>query len=256
MISISEIEPNPFQPRKCFKENELQSLADSIKEYGLLQPIIVTAGDNGGYYVVAGERRLRAMQILGEKEIPSIVRSTEDLGQLELALVENIQREDLNPIEVAQAYRRLIDEFGLSSKNLSKKTGKSTAVISSMLSLLKLPDEMQQAVIDGNLVYSKARAIALSLGGRPDEEMLALWKEAEEKGMNKQELEIQAARRGRKQSGHHRLDSVFEEKEKELEEIFGTKVRVAYRGGKGHITFRFYSDEELYEAIERFLSLK
>jgi len=255
MIAISEIEPNPFQPRRKFDRGELESLADSIKDYGLLQPIVVTAKDGGGYYTIAGERRLRAVQLLGEDEIAAMLRTADDHEQLELALIENVQREDLNPIEEAWAYRRLIDEFGLRQKDICERLGKSRPVVCSILSLLKLPEEIQQELLNGSLSYAKARTLALSLGDEPPEKIVEMWQEAQREGMDTRELERKAARKDRKKKKRTLLDPVLEDKEKELEEIFGTKVRIKNRGDRGSIKFEFFSNEELREAIERLLSL-
>ena len=195
MIAISAIEPNPYQPRKKFAEKELQDLAGSIRAHGLLQPIVVSPKDDGQYFIIAGERRFRASQMLNLSEIAAIVRSAGDQQQLELALIENVQREDLNPIEKALAYRQLCDEFGMKQTQISRRVGCSASVICSVLSLLKLPEDMQESVAKGEVSYKKARAIALSLGDEPEERIREVWEKA--KHMDPDSLERETARAAR-----------------------------------------------------------
>lgn len=249
-VRISQVDPNPYQPRRHFGEKELQELTDSIKEHGVIQPIVVTPAAAGRYYLVVGERRLRAAKAAGFSTIPAVVRTTEDQQKLEMALIENIQRQDLNPIEEALAYKQLRDEFGLKQFEIAKRTGKTEPVITCMLAVLELPQEMQDAVAGGTLGYTSARAIALALRKNP-EEALKLWKESVEKKWTRPELERTAARRNPKP--RTTLDPVLVEKEKELEGVLGTKVRVSFRNGRGSIHIDFFSDEEFRNAIERLL---
>ncbi len=251
MIAISSIEPNPYQPRRNFAKKELQDLADSIKAHGLLQPIVVTPKDENTYFVIAGERRFRASQLLDLAEIAAVVRSANDQQQLELAIIENVQREDLNPIEKAMAYKQLKDEFGLTGVAIGKRVGCHPSVVSSCLSLLKLPSDMQDAVAKRELSYKKARAIALSLGDEPEEKIREIWEQA--KDMDADSLERETARTSRKKKKRTTLDPVLEQKQKELEELFGTRVRVTCRGGKGGIIMDFSSEQELRDAIEKML---
>jgi len=251
-IPIRLIDPNPFQPRKEFGKEELRALADSIAEKGLLQPIVVSPHGER-YHVVVGERRLRAMELLGKEKISAIVRSVEDQEKLELAIVENVQRKDLNPMERAEAYHQLREEFGLSIDDLVKKTGESTSVIHALLLFVKVPKEMQDAIRAGKLNYKKARALAHALGDKPDE-LMALWREAERTGMSGAELEQEAPRRSGKKQTY--TSPTIIEKEKELEKVFGTRVRISSgRDGKYTIGIDLYSQKELFETIDRLLRL-
>lgn len=261
-IALDVIDANPFQPRKEFSEAALKGLADSIKEHGLLQPIVVSPSEAGRYYIVVGERRLRAAKMAGLKTISAIIRTTEDQQKLELALVENIQREDLNQLEEGMAYRRLMDEFGLTPDEMCKRVGKSKPEVYGRLGLIGLPDEVKEAFVSGKMSYKRARALAV-LREEP-EKLIALWREAEESGMRDDELERVATRqrsdvgpghKRRRMSGP-RLNPVVLEKERELEEVFGTKVTLTNYNGRSSIQFRFFSEEEFFKTVERLLSLR
>lgn len=259
-IAIGLIDSNPYQPRKEFDETALQSLAESIKAYGVIQPIVVSPAPDGRYYLVVGERRLRAAKLAGLHDIPAHVRSTKDQDKLELALVENIQREDLNPLEEATGYRRLIDEFGMTQREVAQRTGKTEVDIHLRLSLLALPDSVKEALTNGRLTYGRARALA-KLSKQPDD-LMRLWRESEEKGLDSLELDRAAVRlRDRsgvvgKRIGRSQMDPMILEKQRELEEVFGTKVRLTHTKKSGTILFTFFSDEEFYKTIERMLSLR
>ena len=252
-IPLRLIDPNPFQPRKEFGKEELRSLADSIAEKGLLQPIVVSPHGEGRYHVVVGERRLRAMELLGKDKIPAIVRSVQDQEKLELAIIENVQRRDLNPMERGEAYHQLREEFGLSIDDLIQKTGESRSVIHALLLFMKVPKEMQEAIRAGKLNYKKARALAHALSDKPDE-LMALWREAERTGMSAAELEQEAPRRSGKKQTY--TSPTIIEKEKELEKVFGTRVRISSgRDGKYTIGIELYSQKDLFETIDRLLRL-
>ena len=253
-IPVRLIDPNPYQPRKEFGKEELRALADSIAEKGLLQPIVVSPHGEGRYHVVVGERRLRATQLLGREKITALVRSTEDQEKLELAIIENVQRKDLNPMERAEAYYKLQEEFGLTVDDIIKKTGESRSVISSLLHFLILPKEMQTAIRTGKLNYKKARALTHALGDKPDE-LMALWREAERTGMSSSELEQEAPRRSGKKQIY--TSPTILEKEKELEKVFGTRVRISSGrdGTKYTIGIDLFSQKELFEIIDRLLKL-
>lgn len=261
-IALNVIDPNPYQPRKEFDEASLKTLADSIKEYGLLQPIVVSSADAGRYYLVVGERRLRAAKMAGLKTIQAIIRTTEDQQKLELALVENVQREDLNQLEEGMAYQRLMDEFGLTIEDVCKRVGKARSEVYGRLTLIGLPNEVKEAFVSGKIVYKRARALAV-LREEP-EKLMALWREAVEKGIKDDELERMATRRrfvvgmsnGRKRKNSPRLNPVIFEKQRELEEVFGTSVRLTDYKGRSSITFQFFSEEEFFKTIERLLSLR
>lgn len=261
-ISLNLIDSNPYQPRKEFDEASLKTLADSIKEYGLLQPIVVSSADAGRYYLVVGERRLRAAKMAGLKTIQAIIRTTKDQQKLELALVENVQREDLNQLEEGMAYKRLMDEFGLTVDDVYKRVGKSRQEVYGRLAILGLPDEVKEAFVSGKITYKRARALA-ALREEP-EKLIALWREAIKNGMEDDEVERTATRRksdvgmngdGRK-TRSPRLKPVIFEKQRELEEVFGTPVRLTDYRGRSSITFKFFSEEEFFKTIERLLSLR
>lgn len=260
-IALEVIDPNPYQPRKEFDEAGLKSLADSIEEYGLLQPIVVSPAGAGRYYLVVGERRLRAAKMAGLKTIPAIIRTADDQHKLELALVENIQREDLNQLEEGMAYRRLMDEFGLTPDDVCKRVGKSKPEVYGRLALLGLPDEVKEAFVSGKMSYKRARALAV-LREEP-EKLMALWREAIEKKLGDDEVERMATLRRsmdvgskKRRMSSPRLNPVIFEKQRELEEVFGTKVTLTNYNGRSSIQFRFFSEEEFFKTVERLLSLR
>ncbi|MEK7084385.1 MAG: ParB/RepB/Spo0J family partition protein, partial [Patescibacteria group bacterium] len=158
-IPITEIAPNAEQPRKTFSHHELEQLVLSVKQHGILQPVLVTEKGDGGYELIAGERRLRAAQIAGLLTVPAIVRTATQKEKLELAVIENVMRQDLNPIEEAFAYRRLAEEFSLTQEEIASRVGKSRPVIANMTRLLDLPDEIQRALIDGTITIGKGVAL-------------------------------------------------------------------------------------------------
>ncbi len=159
-VSIESIKPNPRQPRSIFKQEELKELAESIRENGIIQPLIISPAENPGeYYLVAGERRLLAAKTVGLESVPVIIRDVSDIQQLELALVENVQREDLSPLETAEAYRQLADDFSLSHDEIAKKVGKSRVTITNTIRLLKLPEDVLNHLRSGEITEGHARAI-------------------------------------------------------------------------------------------------
>ncbi|MDP3985427.1 MAG: ParB/RepB/Spo0J family partition protein [bacterium] len=241
-ISVDQIHPNPRQPREHFAEESLEELSRSIAEHGIMQPLIVLRMGNG-YELVAGERRLRASKKIGLKTVPAIVRTATDQQKLELALLENIQREDLNPIEEARAYRALSEEFGMSHDEIAKRVGKSRPVVSNMMRLLELPDEMQQALAKGTVSYAAARAL---LGVASPEERWALFRRlAGGERISSAEIERRAPTVRRVE------DPNLKAVEQRLREALGTKVKIKQRGGRGTITIEFYSDEELGGLVDR-----
>ncbi|HYE60347.1 MAG TPA: ParB/RepB/Spo0J family partition protein [Candidatus Kapabacteria bacterium] len=243
-IPLSEIVPNAEQPRKVFAHQELEDLVASIKKHGILQPLTVTEKEDGGYELIAGERRLRASQIAGLVTVPAIVRSATQQEKLELALIENIQRQSLNPIEEAFAYKRLMEEFGLTQQEVSEQVGKSRPTVANMVRLLDLPDDMQKALMDGVLSVGKAKAL-LSLEKEKDQRQV--FEEMIGKQASVRDVEAAVADRagvsGRK--GSVRRDPNVTAQEKLLEERLGTKVQITRKGEKGKITIEFYSGEEL-----------
>lgn len=242
-IPLSEIVPNQAQPRKVFDDAALAELVASIKKHGILQPISVTEKEDGGYELIAGERRTRASQLAGKTTIPAIVRSVTDQEKLELALIENIQREDLNPIEEAFSYKRLIDEFGLTQQDVADQVGKSRSAIANTIRLLDLPEPIQKALIDGVLSSGKARAL-LSL--KSQEEQQEMFESMIGSKMTVRDVEASVAAKGSgSRKGSTRRDPNILAQEQLLEERFGTRVHISSSGEKGTIQISYTSKEEL-----------
>lgn len=246
-IPVDKIAPNPFQPRKFFEPAALKELADSIREHGVIQPIVVTVAPNG-YEIVVGERRFRASVMAGMKFVPAIVKeSMGDQTKLEVALIENIQRHELNPIEEAIAYDRLLKSFGMTQEQIAKKLGKARPTITNTLRLLNLPAEIQRAIIDGKLAEGHARPL-LSITDRMQQ--LALFKEILEKGLNTRQIETKA----RELVSRRSLDGLAPDPkllalESALRGQLGTQVKIQRQGRGGKITIDFFSEEELESII-------
>jgi ParB family chromosome partitioning protein len=253
-IEIEKISPNPRQPRKNFNPEELSELTASVVEHGVLQPLIISPGKNPGEYIlIAGERRLQASRLAGLVSVPVVIRETTDMEQLELALIENLQRSDLNSLEEAEAYRQLAEEFNLSHEAIAKKVGKNRVTVSNTLRLLKLPDNVKNALIENRITEGHARAL-LSLG-TPEAQSAVL------KTLLLRELSVrQTEELVRKYSGRQELISLKQKTTPEVSDVeerlrtsLGTKV--ALRQGKkgGSLTIYFYSSEELELLLERLI---
>ncbi|MEK7065161.1 MAG: ParB/RepB/Spo0J family partition protein [Patescibacteria group bacterium] len=252
-IPISEITPNTEQPRREFSHNEMEDLVLSVKQHGILQPITVTEKEDGGYELIAGERRLRASQIAGLPTVPAIVRAASKRQKLEWALIENIQRQDLNPIEEAFAYARLIEEFNLTQEQVAEQVGKSRPTVANMLRLLALPESIQKSLIDGQLSVGKAKAL-LSLAS--PKEQLEMFKSMTGEKMSVRDLEHRVAMHpATSRKGFVRRDPNVMAQEKLLEERLGTKVYITQKGQSGKITIEYYSQEELKRIISFFYPL-
>ncbi len=246
-VPISEIVPNSEQPRKHFSHQELEDLVASIKTHGILQPITVTEKDDGGYELIAGERRLRASQIAELATVPAMVRSATQQEKLELALIENLQREDLNPIEEGFAYKRLIEEFGMSQQQVAEQVGKQRPTVANMMRLLGLPEQIQKAIIDGKLSKGKAKAI-LSL--KSEKEQLNMFSSMMGDNITVRDVESRVASKGQaSRKGSVRRDPNLLAQEKLLEESLGTKVQITKRGERGRIVIDYYSNDELRRLI-------
>lgn len=256
-VLVSAVHPNPFQPRRQFDEEELGGLAASIKENGLLQPIVVRpAGNRRGadrWELVAGERRWRAVTRLGWKDIPALVRDVDDRTLLVLALVENLQRTGLGAMEEAEGYQQLLDEFGLSQKQVAEAVGRDRSTIANMLRLLQLPASVRRLVEDGSLSAGHARAL---LGTASNRRMAELARQAVDQDWSVRETEARVrkdrptkAKPTRKQAAQ---DPVLKALETELERVLGTQVRVKRtRGsGKGRIEVQFYDAEDFERVFE------
>jgi ParB family chromosome partitioning protein len=255
MVKIAKVEPNRDQPRKNFDEDALQELADSIKQFGLLQPILVQ--DRKEYYeIIAGERRWRAAKLAGLREVPVIVRNYTDQEIVEISLIENIQREDLNPIEEALAYRRLLEEFHLKQDEVAERVSKSRTAVTNSMRLLKLCDNVQQMIIDDMLSTGHARALIpiedeelqLQLAQRIFDEKLSV-REVEKivKGILKPETE-----KPKKEETPQSIQYIYQNIENQLKEKLSRKVEITSKGknGTGKIEIEFYSNEDLDHLIE------
>jgi ParB family chromosome partitioning protein len=256
-IDISLIEANPYQPRANFDPDKLQELADSIKEHGIVQALVVSP-DNGKYTLIAGERRFRAAKLAGLNKVPAIVRPFDRSEMLEIALIENIQREDLNPVEEAMAYRRLMDEFGFTQEKLANRIGKSRSAVANTLRLLILPDPIKEALSKGIITAGQVRPI---LGITDQKVQQELGKIIIDQGLTAREVERLVAGQGKKSVSEKRgkeevkdepvIDPVKEELVAMLQRHLGTRVKIK-QGYKGnYIEIHFYGEEDL----ERLVSL-
>lgn len=247
-LPVREIEPDPDQPRKNFNEESLSALAQSITENGLLQPIAVRPKKAGpGYTIIAGERRWRAARIAGLDEVPVIVKNVTDEQAAALALIENLQREDLDPIEVAEGCRRLIDQYGLTQEQAAMRLGKSRSAITNTLRLLGLPDDVRDAVRAGAITTGHAKALL----GLPSADMMsAAAKQVVEKNLNVRQTEALCRKLAKPPKEPKPVDAFIRpvlatEVEAALKEVTGSEVHVDYKNGKGSLRIDFYSDEQL-----------
>jgi ParB family chromosome partitioning protein len=247
LIPLSEITPNPDQPRRNFKAEELQELADSIKVHGVLQPIIVAEKPDGGYILVAGERRYRASKLLNLPSIPALVKTFEGEQQLEVALIENIQRAELNALEEAFAYQRLIEEFGLTQQQVAEKVGKSRPAVANTIRLLTLPEAAQKALVENKISMGQARAL---LGISDQSQQLEMLKSMMGEKITVRELEEKIRQ---KQGKVTRRDPNSAYIEEELRGALGTKVTVSQKGDTGTITIHYFSKDELEEIVRKIL---
>jgi ParB family chromosome partitioning protein len=257
-VPISRVASNPYQPRQRIPDDELRALAGSIAEHGVLQPIVVTETLDG-YELIAGERRLRAAALAGLERIPAVVRQVVGREQLELALVENIQRADLNAIEEARAYRQLGD-FGLSQAEIARRIGRSQSAVANTLRLLELPAAIQQAVIDAAISEGHARAIAGLAHGDLQEELLAIVvarslavRETEELVRRLKDRPSGDPQRARLDVDQPRADPELERIETELRDALGTKVTLTTSRRGGRIVIEYYDRDDLGRLYERLL---
>jgi ParB family transcriptional regulator, chromosome partitioning protein len=251
-IALSQLRPNPYQPRRHFDEDSIQDLAASIQEHGVIQPIIVRSVLKG-YEIIAGERRFRASQASGLPTIPAVIKKFSDQQVMEIALIENIQREDLNAMEVAAAYQALIDQFSLTQEELSAKVGKSRSHIANFLRLLQLPEEVKQYVSRGTLSMGHAKAIA----GLKDKKLIrALADTAIREEWSVRQLEeevkkletLQDAKKSKPKSV--RKDPYINQLEENLREMYRTTVKIKHSNDKGKIELLYYSKDDLDRLLE------
>ncbi len=247
-VGVYEIVENPRQPRHHFSPADLEDLISSIKEHGILLPLVATRVGNK-YELIAGERRLRASRALGLKTVPVIVREADEQQKLELALIENIQRQDLNAFEEALAYKALVDEFNLTQEEVGKRVGKSRSNIANILRLLELPEEMLHALRDGKITKSHARTLLAESDEAKREELFQAMLHG---GVSVREAEARVVSVPRKSSSKtSRKDPNLLAHEKRLREILGTKVDIKESAGKGNISIAFYSRDELLDLLDR-----
>ena len=259
-IPVDRIVPNPNQPRHELDEDALEELAESIRQLGIVQPITLRQMDDESYEIIAGERRWRASKLAGLTTIPAYVRTANDENMMQMALVENIQREDLNAIEVALAYQKLIEQYHLTQEELSEKVGKRRATVANALRLLKLPAPVQLALRNKSIDQGHARAI---LGAQEPSVMLKLFKEVQERGYSVRQVEEmvkalnagETVKSGRRQLSNrkNRLPEEYNELKGRLSDFFQTKVQMTCsQQGKGKITINFGNEEELEKIIAMF----
>ncbi|NLN27394.1 MAG: ParB/RepB/Spo0J family partition protein [Firmicutes bacterium] len=253
-LPINTICPNPNQPRRNFDEDALQELADSIREHGVLEPLIVRPV-GGSYEIVVGERRWRACQIAGVTTVPVLIRDLSDRDAMELALVENLQREDLNPIEEAEAYRRLLDEFGLTQEEVARRVGKERSTVANRLRLLGLRGRSREALEKGEISAGHAKVL---LSITSDAHRDAVVRRIVDEGLSVRQteqlvrrLQQQAKRPVPREERKPDLDVHWAAIEDELRRVLGTKVNVVHKGSKGRIEIEFYTEED----VERILNV-
>lgn len=244
-IPLSKIVPNPHQPRQTFNHGGLEELVSSIKQYGVLQPLLVSDLGSGSYELIAGERRLRASKMAGLKTIPVILKTCDSQKKLELALIENLHREDLNPIEEARAYKELMQDFGLKQEDVSKKMGKSRSQISNTIRLLSLSENIQRAIADKKIPASSAR-LMVTMTEREQEMFLEKFLK---NGMTVRE--IVKEKNLRRKNVNIKKDVNLLSVEEELREVFETKVSIRKRGQRGQIIIDFYSEEEFGGLVKK-----
>jgi ParB family chromosome partitioning protein len=244
------IRPNPFQPRIRFPQEELDELSRSILEQGILQPLIVRKAETG-YELIAGERRLRAAKMAGISEVPVVVKNVSDGKLLEISIIENIQRQDLNALEEAEAYNRLMDEFHLTQEDVAVRVGKSRPAIANFLRLRQLPEQIKASILDGTLTMGHARAL---LGADTQAQQYAAWKVVLAKNLSVRETEALVKRlKNQKPDGQNpppqSFDVYLSSLADDLSQDFGTRVKIKRKGRKGRVEIEFYNDGDLDRLI-------
>jgi len=254
-IPVDSILPNPLQPRTQFDEQELEDLAQSIREHGLLQPVLVSQRRDGTFQLITGERRWRAAQLAGMPSVPAMVKEATPQASLEMALVENIQRRDLNPLEEAHAFRQLIDEHGLTQEKLGQRIGKSRVAVTNTLRLLQLPEPVREALASGSITEGHARAILMANG---ETQRLLLLERVLADHLSVRDTEALAREMNAPSARTHAAEAVTDPDVERLEDAFrqalGTRVRLLKGRRGGRLVIHFFSDDELqgiYEAIVR-----
>lgn len=246
-LKISEVEPNKTQPRSHFDDDALKSLSESIKEYGVLSPIVVSKNENGFYMIIAGERRWRAAKLAGLKKIPAIIKEYDDKQTMEIALIENLQREDLNPIEEAEGFKELMEIYNLTQEEVSKKMGKSRSAVANSVRLLSLPEKVRKMLINKEISSGHARAI-LSLND--EKVMLSVAEKIINEGLNVRQTEnivsklLKEPKKKEINKNDEELLRYLSSLEKNLGSHLGTKVKIHHGKSKGKIEIEYYSNED------------
>ena len=256
-MKINEVEPNRDQPRKNFDEDALLELSDSIKQFGVLQPLLVRKRKDY-YEIIAGERRWRAAKLAGVKEVPVIVKEYTDQEILEIGLIENIQRENLNPIEEAIAFKRLLEEFNLKQDEVAERVSKSRTAVTNSMRLLKLSDKVQQMIIDDMISTGHARAL-LAIDDPELQYTLANKIFDEKLSVRETEKLVKEIKNPKKPKEKKVMENAFiyQDLEEKMKGVFGTKVSIASKGkGKGKIEIEYYSDDELEHLFDMMMSIK
>ena len=257
MMKINDVEPNREQPRKHFEEDALLELADSIKQFGVLQPLIVQKRKDY-YEIIAGERRWRAAKLAGIKEVPVIVKNYTDQEILEISLIENSQRENLNPIEEAMAYKKLLNEFNLKQDEVAERVSKSRTAVTNSMRLLKLSEKVQQMIIDDMISTGHARAL-LAIDDEEQQYLLATKIFDEKLSVRETEKLVKDVKNPKKEIPKKIIQNafVYEDIEERMKNIMGTKVHVNHKpNGKGKIEIEYYSDSELERIFELLMSIR
>lgn len=252
-LRITEIEPNRGQPRKNFSDEAITALAESIRDHGMLQPILVRPMEDGSYRIVAGERRWRAARMLGLDEVPVNIKEMTDTEAAQLALIENLQRENLNPVEEAMGFKELIEKYGMSHDAVAKTIGRSRSSVSNSMRILALPDRILNMVEDGELSLGHAKAL---LSFENEDLMIATAVKAANGGLTVRQVE-RAAQKSlenedeQSEKSNRRIDNYFVEVELSLKEALGRKVKVDYGKNKGALTLEFYDKDDLAAIVKR-----
>lgn len=260
MLNINKVEPNRDQPRKNFDEDALLELAESIKQFGILQPLLVQKKDDY-YQIVAGERRWRAAKMAGIKEVPVIIKQLSDQEIMEISLIENIQRENLNPIEEALAYKRLLNEFNLKQDEVAERVSKSRTAVTNSMRLLKLNEKVQQMVIDEMLTTGHARAL---LGIDDQEKQFLVAQKIFDEKLSVRDTEklvkkLQKEKKENKDTADQKdekLEAIYRDLEEQIKQIFGTKVYIKQKNAKeGKVEIEYYSQDELDRIVDMFRTI-
>lgn len=253
-VAIADIQPNPKQPRRDFDDKSMQELADSIKLHDIIQPVTVTKTATGKFILISGERRWRASKLAGLKDIPAFVRQANDAQLLELALLENLQREDLNAMEISLSYKRMMEELDFTQEQVAERMGKDRSTVANFIRLLKLPPDIQLAVRNGDISMGHARAL---INVDTIDKQLYIYKEIKEKGLSVRQTEALVRNLYKqggavKKSSKSQLPPAFQRIEDKLASHFSTRVKLRHsRNGSGQIILDFYSQEELNKILRQ-----